>query len=72
MTRRERDLRRQARDRQRRYRERVRTGRIRIVVEADELELTDRLIATGYLRPTDADNPAEIVAALLAVVGCHA
>jgi hypothetical protein len=61
-----------ARTRQRRRRERVRTGKIRLVVEADEIELVDRLTAAGFLHPADADDPAKVAAALLAVVACHA
>jgi hypothetical protein len=59
-------------ERQRRRREWLRAGKIRLVVLADEIELIDRLTATGFLRQQDADDPAKIAAALLTSTGCHA
>jgi hypothetical protein len=61
-----------ARERQRRRRARLRAGRIRVTIEADEAELIDLLTASGFLHPSDADDPAKIASALLKVAGCHA
>lgn len=50
--------------RTRRWRERQKAGRIVLAVEADEIALIDKLVATSFLRPEFSDDPVAIKRAL--------
>jgi hypothetical protein len=50
-------------DRTRRYRDRQRRGLMVLVVEVDEVETADALIAAGYLAPHHADDRQKIAEA---------
>lgn len=52
-----------ARDRQRRYRDRRRAGRRVLRIEVDDVDLAERLIASGFLARVDADDPAALARA---------
>jgi hypothetical protein len=50
-------------ERARRYRDRQRAGRMVLVLEVDEVETADALIAAGYLAPHHADDRQKIAEA---------
>jgi hypothetical protein len=51
-------------ERQRAYRERVRQGRRVVPVEVDAALVEDGLVASGFLRREDADNPKKVADAI--------
>lgn len=53
-----------SRDRTRRWRDRKRRGLRIYPVKADEIELSDKLVAAGYLNPLVADDPDRQLLAL--------
>ena len=58
--------------RQRRHRARQRDGKIVIMVEADEVALTEQLVVAGFLPAADMDNRAAVKAALERVIAIWA
>jgi hypothetical protein len=65
---------RDAASRQRAHRERQREGKIVLSVTVDEVALCEALVSGGFLDPVNADNRAEIEAAVERLLDtlCHA
>jgi hypothetical protein len=52
-------------ERVRRHRQRQRDGRVVLCVEAEEVALIEKLIVARLLDPTLADDPQQVIAAVL-------